>query len=226
MDAAKIVQSSQEQAAGAWVDYLNQIRLDRLVAALARQDVNLASAMETIDKAFANIREDIMLRNRGGGKGMHGFIAEIAECGIGNARQQIIGEASIYEWVNDNGPIDLMRGTEAIQQKFVQSGGHLSLSAILQHLFKYPDYISGGGKYQIPKDHYDKIMEYLSMPESVANKLPTSNGEFSLRQWKEVHAVLFSGEVSISDLEPSILEYGDVQQGTIGTTIDQEKEHI
>jgi hypothetical protein len=226
MKAEKIVKSSQEQAVAAWINYLNQVRLDRLVKALSKQDINLATAMETIENAFRTIKDEIVFRNRGGDKGMHGFIAEIAECGIGNARQQIIGKASIYTWINDNGPDDLIRGAEAIQQKFVQSGGHLSLRAVVEHLHHYPEYLAEGHKYQIPRDHYEKIMAYLEMPAEVANKLPTSTGEFSLRQWKEVHAFFKDNNIDPSKLEPSILEYGEVQQGTIGTTFDKEKDHL
>lgn len=226
MDAEKIVKSSQEQAVGAWINYLNQVRLDRLIDMLGLQNQNLADAMNTIEIAFSTIKSDIIGRNRGGDKGMHGFIAEIAECGIGNARQQIIGNAPNYIWINDNGPADIMRGAEEIQQKFVQSGGHLSLRAITEHLNHYPDYLEHGKKYQIPKDHYDKIMVYLSMSESTANKLPTSTGEFSLRQWKEVHTFFESTNVDISKLEPSILEYNDVQQGAIASTFDKEKEYL
>ena len=91
--------------------------------------------MITIEIALSKIKEDIVTRNRGGEKGMHGFIAEIAECGIGNARQQIEGEAATHVWVNDNGPVDIMRGAQAIQQKFVQSGGHLSLQAVRMHMY-------------------------------------------------------------------------------------------
>ena len=226
MDAERIVKSSQEQAVGAWINYLNQVRLDRLIEALSKQNINLTTAMKTIENAFDTIKEDIIIRNRGGDKGMHGFIAEIAECGIGNARQQIIGKSAIYTWINDNGPDDLIRGTEAIQQKFVQAGGHLSLRAVAEHLRHYPEYLADGHKYQIPKDHYDKIMAYLEMPVDVANKLPTSTGEFSLRQWKEVHAFFEANNIDPSKLEPSILEYGDVQQGTIAVTFDKEKEHL
>ena len=226
MNAEKIVKSSQEQAVGAWINYLNQVRLERLVEALSKQDINFATAMETIEMAFATIRDDVILRNRGGDKGMHGFIAEIAECGIGNAREQIVGKSAIYVWINDNGPDDLRRGMDAIQQKFVQAGGHLSLQAVAEHLRHYPEYLTEGHKYQIPKDHYDKIMAYLAMPADVANKLPTSTGEFSLRQWKEVHAFFETNNIDPSKLEPSILEYGDVQQVTISTTFEREKEHL
>lgn len=226
MEAEKLVKSSQEQAVGAWINYLNQVRLDRLVEALSKQNINLATAMKTIETAFDTIKEDIIIRNRGGDKGMHGFIAEIAECGIGNARQQILGKSAIYTWINDNGPDDLIRGAEAIQQKFVQAGGHLSLRAVAEHLRHYPEYLADGHKYQIPQDHYDKIMAYLEMPADTANKLPTSTGEFSLRQWKEVHAFFEANNIDPSKLEPSILEYGDVQQGTIAVTFDKEKEHL
>lgn len=102
MNAEKIVKSSQEQAVGAWINYLNQVRLDRLVEALSKQNINFADAMETIETALVTIKEDIIIRNRGGDKGMHGFIAEIAECGIGNARQQILGKSAGYIWINDN----------------------------------------------------------------------------------------------------------------------------
>lgn len=226
MEAEKIVKSSQEQAVGAWINYLNQVRLDRLVEALSKQNINLATAMKTIETAFDTITEDIIIRNRGGNKGMHGFIAEIAECGIGNARQQILGKSAIYTWINDNGPDDLIRDAEAIQQKFVQAGGHLSLRAVAEHLRHYPEYLADGHKYQIPKDHYDKIMAYLEMPADTANKLPTSTGEFSLRQWEDVHAFFEANNIDPSKLEASILEYGDVQQGTIAVTFDKEKEHL
>lgn len=226
METEKIIRSSQEQAVGAWINYLNQVRLDRLTSALAQQNINFASAMDTIEQAFTTISEEIIQRNRGGSDGMHGFIAEIAEHGIGNAREQIVGNSPIYVWINDNGPVDLQRGAEAIQQKFVQSGGHLSMQAIMEHLRHYPDFLSNGGKYQIPKDHYEKIMAYLNMPADQANKLPTSTGEFSLKQWKEVQAFFGSGEINQSQLEPSILEYREVQRGTIGDTIEGEKENL
>lgn len=145
MDGKAILKTNQEQAVASWINYLNQIRLDRLMEALNQQDKNWSDAMITIEIALSKIKEDIVTRNRGGEKGMHGFIVEIAECGIGNARQQIEGEAATHVWVNDNGPVDIMRGAQAIQQKFVQSGGHLSLQAVRMHLKAYPDFIKDGG---------------------------------------------------------------------------------
>lgn len=226
MDTDKMVKSNQEQAIGAWVNYLNQIRLDRLVSFLNKQDINLEKATDTLAKAFSTIKEEIVNRNRGGDKGMHGFIAEIAECGIGNARKEILGEAANYQWINDNGPVDLLRGAQAIQQKFVQAGGHLSLGAIKEHLATYPDFIKNGGVYQIPADHYEKIQYYLSISPAQANKMPTSTGEFSLSRWKEVNAFFENGQVTVNDIEPSILSYDEVQRNSIEHTFEQEATNI
>ena len=223
-----LVKSNQEQAVASWINYLNQVRLDELLKTLNEQDVNLDKALETLNKTLNTINKDIINngQGRGGQKGMHGFIAEVAECGVGNARKEIIGKAPNYVWIDDNGPTDLTRGIDQIQQKFVNSGGHLSLEAIREHHEKYPWYLGQNGKYQIPKDHYDKIKYYLSISEETANKMPTQNGDFSLKQWKEVHTFFENGDIPLEKIEPSLLKYNEVQKGTIEKTINAEKESI
>lgn len=165
-------------------------------------------------------------KGRGGQYGMHGFIAEVAECGIGNAREQIEGKAPIYEWINDNGPEDLRRGATLIQQKFVNGGGHLSLQAIRMHLNAYPDFLDNGGVYQIPEDHYEKIKWLLSISEKEANKMPTSTGDFSLKQWREVHEFFKNGDIPLDKVEPSKLKYSEVQKGTYEQTFSKEKDSL
>lgn len=226
MNLFKVAKSDQEQAVASWVNYLNQVRLDRLMNALNAQDINLDKALGTINKTVDIIDKNIIERNRGGIKGMHGFIAEAAECGVGNAREEILGKAPIYKWINDNGPADLMRNGVEIQQKFVASGNHLSLQAIQQHLESYPWFIKNGGKYQIPADHYEKIKNLLSISEKEANKMPTSTGEFSLKQWREVHDFFDHGNIKLKDIEPSKLGYKDVQVNTIHGTLSDEKQSL
>ena len=228
MDKEQIVKSTQEQAVASWINYLNQIRLNKLQTALASEQENLSVAMSTIKETLTIISHDIVNNGsgRGGQTGMHGFIAEVAECGISNARSQIEGNIPVYEWINDNGPDDLKRGAVMIQQKFVNYGNHLSLQAIRNHLVKYPDYVSNGGVYQIPSDHYEKIQYLLSISKEEANKMPTSTGDFSLKQWKEVHAFFEQGDISLDKIEPSILRYREVQRGTYEQTFKLEKEHL
>lgn len=228
MDAEKIVKSTQEQAIASWINYLNQIRLERLQTALSNEQENLSAAMTAVKETLTTISRDIV--NNGGGRGgktgMHGFIAEVAECGIGNARNHIKGEMPVYKWINDNGPDDIRRGTVMIQQKFVNYGNHLSLQAIRNHLEKYPDYISKGGVYQIPSDHYEKIQYLLSISKEEAYKMPTATGEFSLKQWKEVHAFFEQGDIPPEKIEPSFLGYREVQRETYTQTFKIEKEHL
>lgn len=228
IEAKKMIKSGQEQAVASWINYLNQVRLDRLMEVLQKEELNLNEAMSTIGETLKTISRDIVNngKGRGGQYGMHGFIAEVAECGIGNAREQIEGKAPIYEWINDNGPEDLRRGATLIQQKFVNGGGHLSLQAIRMHLNAYPDFLDNGGVYQIPEDHYEKIKWLLSISEKEANKMPTSTGDFSLKQWREVHEFFKNGDIPLDKVEPSKLKYSEVQKGTYEQTFSKEKDSL
>lgn len=226
MDYKKVAKSNQEQAIASWINYLNQIRLDRLMETLKVQDVNLAEALSTLNDTLSIINKSIIERNRGGIKGMHGFIAEVAECGVGNARREILGKLPNYVWINDNGPADLIRDGVQIQQKFVASGNHLSLQAIKQHFSVYPWFIDNGGKYQIPQDHYEKIKYLLSITRQQADKLPTTTGEFSLKQWKEVHDFFENSNIKLQDIEPSKLSYKSVQADNIQKTLHTEKQTL
>ena len=113
MDNQYILKSSQEQAVASWINYLNQIRINRLIESLSIENENWENATTTIKETLNTISKDIVNngKGRGGQFGMHGFIAEVAECGIGNARSQIEGNAPVYKWINDNGPEDLRNST-------------------------------------------------------------------------------------------------------------------
>ena len=228
MDATYTAKSSQEQAVASWVDYLNQLRIDRLISRLSAEQVNLQNAQKTIHDTLEIIDKEIVNKGlgRGGAKGMHGFIAEAAQWGLGNAKSQIEGADAVYVWINDDGPVDLLRGAVQIQQKFSEAGGHLSLQAILMHMDKYPDFLKNGGKYQIPADHYEKIKWLLSIHEDQANKMPTSTGEFSLKQWREVHDIFDNNKIPLDSVEPSDLGFKDVQRETYEHTLTSEEEKL
>lgn len=221
-----IAESTQEQAVASWTNYLNQLRINTLFESLTKQDQNFELSMKELDKALHTIDADIIANDLGNWRGMHGFIAEVAECGVGNARNVIVGKAPNYVWLNDNSAVDIVRDGVNIQQKFSASGNHLSLAAIQKHYEKYPDFLTNGAKYQIPEDHYNKIKELLSISEEQANKLPTSTGEFSLKQWRYVHDYFNSGDIRFEDIEPSKLTYAQVQKDTIHGTLQAEKENI
>lgn len=225
--AEELGKSTQEQAVAAWVNYLNQLRLNNLLSAFRRQDMNLADALASVDEAIRKIDVEVVAANRGGVKGMHGFIAEVAEVGVGNARSQIRGDGTVYQWVNDNGPVDLMRDSVAIQQKFYASGGRVGLGAIADHLQKYPDFVKRGGKYQIPRDQFEVIQKLYEMPREEAGKALTLGGDGpSFKDWTRVQTFFQEGSVGIESLEPSHLEYSAVQNSTYGATLETEKESL
>ena len=60
MDAAYTAKSSQEQAVASWVDYLNQIRIDRLISRLSAEQVNLQNAQKTIHDTLEIIDKEIV----------------------------------------------------------------------------------------------------------------------------------------------------------------------
>lgn len=227
MDAAKIAKSDQEQAVAAWIGYLNQLRIDGLLEALrsneASSQAELGAALRAINDAIGTIDTEIIDHNRGGELGIHGYIAEVAEEGVANARRLIVGKPANTLWVNDNGPVDLRRGSVDIQMKFVNAGGRFSLGAVAEHLQKYPNFVSEGGKYQIPRDHYDRVRKLYEMSEAEAGKLSRSGDGPSLKDWRRVQAFFEETGLGIDDLEPSQLSYREVQRDAVHATLESEK---
>jgi hypothetical protein len=219
MDVSSIVKSTQEQAVASWIDHLNQLRVDELMANLTKQDVNLANALNVLGE-FKLDTGNLINSNRGGEKGLHGFIAERAQVSIENARKLVEGLKAEDVLVDDNGPVDLLKNGIPIQQKFVQA--NISLNAIKEHFEKYPDFIKNGGKYQIPKDFYAALQKYAAMPAEQGNKLAGAEH----RLYVAVQKFQKESGIDLKDIEPAVVGYGDVQKGKIDETIDREKGNI
>ena len=49
MNFGRVAKSNQEQAVASWVNYLNQVRLERLMEALQQQNQNWDQAVETLN---------------------------------------------------------------------------------------------------------------------------------------------------------------------------------
>lgn len=223
MDLKDTIYSVQQQATAAWIDYLNNQRLNELFESLKNIDINHENASDELKKCIKIIKTELIEKNRGGEKGLHGFISEVAETGIGNARELIKGNAAITEWLNDNGVSDIKKYGVEMQMKFCNK--NLSLDAIKDHLKLYPDYIKNGNKYMIPKNHYETISRYLKMSEAEAGRL-TKNGELNYKQYKYIKNFFKENNIEFSDIEPSVVEYKDVQKNVIDSTIKHEQKSI
>lgn len=219
MNGERAVKNTQEQAVASWIDYQNQLRINELLQGLSQQDTNLDNAL----KEFGELKESVsklVQTNRGGTKGMHGFVAERMQVYFKNARNLIEGADKGYFLIDDNGPVDYTGNGINYQQKFV--GKHLSLDAVKEHLDKYPDYIKNGGKYQIPKDYYERLKHLLELPESEGKKL---TGE-DYRLWKYVHGFFRDKDIAFSDIEPSVIDYGEAQRNVADRTISREEQQV
>ena len=216
---------ARTETTAACIDTLNRARIESQLTAMKCQDTNFLAALDSLSRTRSIIDGKIIAPNRGGARGMHGFIAEVAEVGIGNARNLLVGLPADYEWVNNNGAVDIFRAGVPIQQKFVESGGMYSLDAIVRHLRKYPDFIDGGGVYQIPRDHYETVSALYSMPRQEAMRTLNRSGDGpSLKDWERIQAFFKNSEskIKISDIEPSTLTYSEAQSHAIHDTLSEE----
>lgn len=216
-----IVKSTQEQAVASWIDYLNQLRLDEFIAHLNSQDISLESALAELEKLkqFVGNPEHIL----GSAKTKHGEIAENAQVYISNARKLVEGLKAEYtfEGVGRTAPEDYLRNGAPIQSKFyVGPSGNNTFNAIKSHLEKYPDFIKNGGKYEIPKDQYEKIIELLNKPSSQLSRSEATLVH-AIRDWETANNISFTQKVN-----PTVVNYSEVQQGTIEKTIQNEENSI
>ncbi|MDY5728153.1 MAG: hypothetical protein SPK49_05990 [Erysipelotrichaceae bacterium] len=225
MNFEQIVKSNQEQAVASWIDYLNQLRIDYILALLKQQKENMQLATEQIIRTLNDV-EHIIVTNRGGEKGIHGFLAEAAENGIANAKKLVIGEKGNLAWLNDNGVWDFARGDEFIQMKFSQGGGLFSLDAALHHYEKYKDNLPKHFKYSIPKDHYEKVKYLYKLSEREAYKKLSANSDPSIKQWRKVHDFFENNDLSFKKFEGCNIKYSDAQRDRIGDTLASENRKL
>lgn len=219
----QIIKSNQEQTTSAIIEYLKQIKLAELVKALYKENSNLEDALQSIDVALEDCH--ILIESNRGGAAVHGFIAEAAQKGVGNAWEQIKGNSAIYEWVNNNGELDLLRnGIEGLQLKFY-NGPKATLLALKEFLEKYPSFLEDGGKYQIPKDYYEKIVKLYQATAEEAKQF-TNNSEFTHREWEFVKNYFENSGIKLEDIEPSELTYAQVQKNTINATLSETKTEL
>lgn len=204
--------AASSQADAAVVDVVNAIRVDKLLRRLAAIDRNNAGAENEIRQLKEEVQK-LLLTNRGGTKGIHGFLGETSQVHISNIKAFINGDEPLYILLDDNSMTDYMRGMEIIQQKACQAGGHLGLEAIKRHKMKYPEFMSQGGIYQIPKDFYSKYKYLKDLPENVAMKLQKED----LRLWKYIRK--FTDKNPDITIEPMEVSYSDIQAGNIDNTV-------
>lgn len=213
------------QGVGDIVGEVNQLRADELLRNLSKQDVNLENALQELQKVRDVIEQ--MEHIQGSIKTKHGIVAEHVEIRFNNADNRIVGNApSHIKEQNLSSPIDYHKNGQPIQAKFVQQ--NLSIDAINDHLSKYPDFLSKGGSYDIPRDYYEKIQEWRNLSPKELNNLPASEGGNvarnvvkKIKEFEQAHNVNFEDVVY-----PAQATYDEVQTGKVNNTIDNKEQEI
>lgn len=226
---------TQEQATAAWINQLIQKRLSELIEALTTQDISFEQAMDELQELKTNVA-DLIFSNRGGEKGVHGFIAEAAEVGFENAENLIKGLKASCTWINDNNPqADIQRDDVLIQLKFVQKnfgigykGSERTEASGFYYTLKYhPEFLKQGGKLMTSKDYYERIIRLYNMTQEEASKLTRNSPDgLTYTAWREVHNFFETTGATPADIEPSLLTNSEVQKGAIAKTIQKEEARL
>lgn len=221
----RAIKSTQEQAVASWITYLNQVRLDELVAELNQEDKNLEDALKELDEIKHFIGDPAHIL--GSVKTKHGEIAEHMQVNFANARSAIQGlrKNHTFNGVGRTAPEDYIRDGQQVQSKFYNGlrntffGNH----ALLEHLETYPDFVKNGGSYDIPKDQYEKMLELLNMYKNNPSNLSTNDYKLA----KKINEFLESNGLEPGkDIYPSVVGYGEVQQGAASKTVEKEEKTI
>lgn len=204
-----------------YIDFLNHLRLEELSTSLekiiqANKDelIKLAKynlkAKISLDKAENEIN-NLILNNRGGSRGLHGFIAEFAEEGVTNAYRAFEGMRKLAKVLNDNGPADLNFGKNQVQMKFYDN--------VCKELKQAANYRNM--KMMIPKDHVELINKIMNGDEYI-----TFNGNRLTNNTINRIKLLISEENKARNvtshtkwLNASKLNYKDVQTKSIRKTL-------
>lgn len=206
--------------------YFNQMRSDELLKNLKFQDTNLENALNELEKVrdFYSAPEHIL----GNSATKHGEIAEHMQVGFENADRLIVGEnpTHTFEGIGRTAPEDYLKNGIGVQSKFVQKD--LSIDAIIEHLSEYPDFITNGKIYDIPRDYYEQIQEWLKMsPNELANLPNSENGNLARRVVNKVRQLETENNVKFEDMVyPAQIKYSEAQINTADNTVDLKEQKI
>ncbi len=151
----------RDQASAAFVDVVNNTRIQNELTRQLAQDAAWNHAQEQIDKVreFVGSPEKIL----GSALTKHGEIAEQVEVGIRNARSALHQNdlTATFDGVGRTAPEDYMVDGTAVQSKFI-NGAVKNLDHVMEHMNKYTSFGRDGSYYHIPKDHYETITKVMN----------------------------------------------------------------
>ncbi len=221
------LKNSMNQGIASYINTVNIIRLEafsnKIQAILQDQNIEISehlmkesNALKEINLSEVDIQKYIQT-NRGGDKGIHGFIAESAEVGIQNSKRALLGLDKVAVHLNDNGPADIILNQEPVQMKFYQD-----FFVAIRQSESYRDMKMMFSKDQV--DTIDKIMQGDRYVEFNGQILSSGKTE-SIRKAVNDESK-FRGQTYKEWMLASELDYSEVQRETIHKTLDAQKTNI
>lgn len=217
-----IFKSNQEQAIAAWIQHLNNIRIEEMITQLAKQEMNFQSSMSQLIllKFFVDSPEHIL----GSTLTKHGEIAEHVQVRFSNADRMLLGKQGnhTFSGVGRTAMEDYLRNGKMIQFKFY-NGEKGTFHAVVKHLNTYPKFIKQGGSYDIPKNQYNKLMDIYHRGETARATLNRSE-ETLFKQMKNWEV---KEKVKVSEvIHPSKVDYKEVQLNNVNKVINNKGNEI
>jgi len=210
----------RDQISASIIAEVNNTRFQKELAAQIAQDEAFVKAITQIDKvrAFIGSPEKIL----GNAATKHGEIAEQAEVGIRNARSAVNQEklTATIKGMGRTAPEDYRIDGIAVQSKFI-NGANANLDYVLKHMDKYSEFGRDGSYYHIPKDHYETITKVINGNTDGLNTRTVNAIQAKVQTIEQKTGQAFNKVV-----EPSNLEYAEVQQGNIYKTLDKNQQEI
>lgn len=221
MPGSSADESAVAHGIAAQVSYLESTRAAELASNLERILVGeteglaevasrAARAELHVDVARLNI-EGIVDANRGGVRGLHGFIAEYAEEGVANAERAIHGLEPLTKVLADNGPADLSVQGEPVQVKFYANP--------LTQLFRSADYRDM--EMMFARDRFEVFDQIMRGDRYVElDGMPLSPRKIeAIRELIEKESAE-RGQPYSAWMRQSQLDYAEVQVNAISDTLD------
>lgn len=222
MAVKKVIKHTQEQAEAAWINYLRVLRTENLLEKLSAQDCNIQKALKALNEVKIFIANPSHIL--GSAQTKHGEVAEHMQVAFVNAEEYVQGKmpSHTFEGVGRTAMEDYLRDGQMIQSKFY-NGVKGTFNAVCHHLESYPDYISQGGRYDIPREQYEKLMDIYNRGEMARSSLMRTEETLykAVKAWEADNGLNIKAVV-----KPAIVGYDEVQLGVADNTIHQEEQKV
>lgn len=221
------IENNLAQGIASYIDHLNNIRLtdltNKLEVILNSETDKLSNLVTKSENALSNLDwakieiDNLINTNRGGEKGIHGFISEFAETGIRNAKYAFQEINKSVKLLNNNGPVDILLENKEVQMKF-----YIDIVKEIKESSKYENM-----SMMFPKDHVEVIEKIMSGAKNVEfnGNMLTNSKINDIKKAIEDESFI-RGASYEKWLNSSVLKYKDVQKGTIEQTLAREVNDI